>query len=117
MYYAEDMQYKWFQRKLERLDEIMRDERITTTQLLSKVDPQLGELFRKFSKWLHSSSYFKRIVEWVLSGRQRPSYTIGAPIPYIDDDIGLLNELEKDIRSVRQVIRKQLNKWYSKVGI
>ena len=44
-------------------------------------------------------------MEWVLSGRQRPSYAVGAPIPYIDDDIGLLNDLEKDIRSRQVIIR------------
>jgi len=38
MCHAEDIQYKWFQRKLECLDEIIRDEIVIITQLLNKVD-------------------------------------------------------------------------------
>lgn len=115
MYLAEDLPYNWFQRKVERLREIIGNESIT--RVLNRIEPRLGEFFKRFSGWLHPTSYMRQIIEQVISGHQLPPHALGSPMPYNDDDLKLLSRLEQDIRSVREVIKSLLNEWYRKVGI
>jgi len=79
--------------KLKRFKEITRSESIS--KILLRVDPKLKDLFGRFSDWLHTISYLKRVTEYVFKSHEPPPGSLGSFMPYKQVDLDKLSHLEK----------------------
>ena len=115
-YFAEkvDSSQEHFDIKLEALEQVLREEQISTTKLMKKLGPDFVKLWGKLSEsWVHPRGILKHVTDNVVEKGIPPSWSFGLPAIYTNDDLDDLKELKKRVAEFRAILKTVISKLYS----
>jgi len=115
-YFAEkvDSSQEHFDIKLETLEQLLRDESMSTTKFMKKLGPDFVKLWGKLSEsWVHPRGILKHVTYSVVEKGIPPSWSIILPATYTNDDLDDLEELKKRVSEFRALLKKVISELYS----
>jgi len=101
-----DSSQEHFSIKLEALEQVLKEERISTTKLMKKLGPDFVKLWGKLSEsWVHPRGILKRVTDSLVERGIPPSWSIILPATYTNDDLDDLKELKKRVAEFRAILK------------
>jgi len=107
-YFAEkiDSSQEYFGITLEALEQVLREEQISTTKFMKELGPEFVKLWGKLSEsWVHPRGILKRVTDSVIEKGIPPSWSFGLPTIYTNDDLDDLKELKKRVAEFRALLK------------
>jgi len=102
---------KFFGEKLEMLEEYMRKEKKSITNLIGLAENNLGiqgdfsDLWRRLSnEWIHAGGLMKRVVDYVANRQDAPPWGLVIPMRYNQNDLPNINDLRQEIIKFRKIL-------------
>jgi hypothetical protein len=102
---------KFFSEKLEMIEEYLRKEKKSITNLIQLAESNLGiqgdfsNLWRRLSKeWIHAGGFMKRVVDYVANRQDAPPWALVIPMRYNQNDLPNINDLGQEIIKFRKIL-------------
>ena len=101
-----DSSQEHFSIKLEALEQVLKEERISTTKLMKELGYDFVKLWGKLSEsWVHPRGILKRVTDRIVERGMPPSWGFGLPATYTNDDLDDLKELKKRVAEFRALLK------------
>jgi hypothetical protein len=101
----------FFRERIIALEEKLKREHVTLTDLIGTMSEDGSLMWRVLSKdWVHYLS-FERIATIVMERQDVPGWSLTIPIGYSATELSEIEELGKYVAQFRQVLRKTVEEW------
>jgi hypothetical protein len=122
--YLADLKYpeqSFFKEKLELIEDDLKKGNVSTSKLMKKLGEKLGfkndfiALWGKLSKdWIHPKGVIDKVVAQIGEKSWPPSWTLGIPMNYAEDDLDTINELYKRVSQFRKLLKVTIDNYKQK---
>ncbi|MEM2191696.1 MAG: hypothetical protein QW540_09770, partial [Archaeoglobaceae archaeon] len=108
----------FFEIQILSLEKYLSEGKVSLSNVLREFGNMTGlkekplRLWKKISDlWAHLGGFVSRVVDHVIETGRPPLYSLILPMEYTDADLPLLNELERDIGTFREILHEALSKY------
>ena len=104
-------EFPFFRERIVALEEKLKREHVSLTDLIGAVSEEGPPMWRVLSKdWVHYLS-FERIATIVMERQDVPGWSLTIPIGYSDTELPEIEELGKYVAQFREILRKNVEEW------
>jgi len=101
-----DQSQESFVIKLELLEDMLKEKKISITKLMKELGPDFVKLWGKLSeKWIHTRGILTRITDRFVETGIPPSWGLILPATYTEEDLDDIQELGKRLAEFRKLLK------------